>query len=70
MTAKVRIKTTDANSIHFDTWANNYTLCGLEKGGDKFLGIDKGVIVKSKVNCPHCIKIVEFCHKIKKNEFV
>lgn len=38
--------------------------------GDDSLDIEPGKVVKSKVNCPECILVVEFCHGIDKKEFV
>ena len=70
MAVHVKIKTPDDNYVHFDTWQNNYTLCGLETGGDNLLGLTKGEIINSKVNCPHCIKILKFCLDINKNEWI
>ena len=70
MAIRIKIKTPDDSNVHFDTFINNYTLCGLETGGDGGLRFEKAVNVKSKVNCPHCIRIVEFCQSIKKTEFV
>lgn len=69
MATHIKIKTTDDNHVHFDTWQNNYTLCGLETGGDSTLGFNKGITVTSKVNCPHCIRILKFCLDISKNEW-
>lgn len=69
MATRVKIKTDFDSDVHFDTHKNNYTLCGLETGGDEGLGIKMAVPVKRKVNCPACISIVKFCHNINKNEF-
>jgi len=69
MATHIKIKTLENSFTHFDTHSNNYTLCGLETGGDGGLDISESVIVKRKVNCPDCIRIVEFCHNIKKSEF-
>lgn len=68
MATHIKIKTTRDNHTHFDTYINNYTLCGLETGGDLTMGIHPGKTVKSKVNCPDCIRIVKFCHNIKISE--
>lgn len=69
MADRIKIKTQDDSYVHFDTHKNNYTLCGLETGGDESLQIQPAKVVKRKVNCPHCIEIVQFCHAIKINEF-
>lgn len=68
MADHIKIRTFDDNCVHFDTNSNNYTLCGLETGGDQTLGIEHGIITTEKVDCPHCISIVKFCHRIKKSE--
>lgn len=70
MAVHIKIKTWENNNTHFDTQINNYTLCGLETGGDEGMGIQLPKSVKVKVNCPDCIRIVKFCHAIKSNEFV
>jgi hypothetical protein len=66
---RVKIVTFENSHVHFDTHLNNYTLCGLETGGDSKLGIKIAMPVKRKVNCPQCIRIVEFCNFINKNEY-
>lgn len=68
MATHIKIKTTRDNHTHFDTHLNNYTLCGLETGGDEGMNIMIGKVVKTKVNCPDCIRIVNFCQKINKSE--
>lgn len=69
MATRIKIKTWENSHIHFDTHVNNYTLCGLETGGDERFGIQMVVVVKLKVNCPDCIRIAEFCHLIKRSEW-
>ncbi len=69
MATRIKIKTYENNNTHFDTHLNNYTLCGLETSGDETLGIGMSKRVKRKVNCPECIRIAEFCHAIKRNEW-
>lgn len=69
MATRIKIKTFENSHIHFDTHNNNYTLCGLETGGDERIGIQLPTRVKRKVNCPDCIRIVEFCHQIKLSEW-
>ena len=69
MIRRIIIKTPDNKHVHFDTGKNNYTLCGLETGGDDGLSIDIGVKTDRKVNCPDCIAIVKFCRSIKSNEY-
>lgn len=69
MATRVKIKTYDDAKTHFDTHLNNYTLCGLETGGDEGLSIKIAQLVKRKVNCQDCIRIVEFCHAIKRSEW-
>ncbi len=69
MATRVKIKTYEDYKTHFDTHLNNYTLCGLETGGDGELKMSVAKVVKSKVNCQDCIRIVKFCHDIKRSEF-
>lgn len=69
MATRIKIKTYENNNTHFDTHLNNYTLCGLETGGDESMCISHAIIVKRKVNCPDCIRIVEFCHRIDPKEW-
>lgn len=69
MAKRIKIKTWENSNTHFDTNLNNYTLCGLETGGDETMGIQIPTVVKRKVNCPECIRIVEFCHTIKTSEW-
>lgn len=69
MAVHVKIKTNENNHTHFDTMCNNYTLCGLETGGDESMGIYQAKQVKVKVNCPDCIRIATFCHAIKRSEW-
>jgi hypothetical protein len=69
MATHIKIKTNEDNHIHFDTHMNNYTLCGLETGGDKGLNISIAIPTRGKVNCPECIRIVKFCHDIEKSEW-
>ncbi len=69
MASHIKIKTEEDTRVHFDVHRNNYTLCGLETGGDESIGIMPGKYVKVKVNCPDCIGIVNFCHNIKTSEF-
>jgi len=66
MATRIKIKTWENSHTHFDTHRNNYTLCGLETGWDESMGIQRSATVKRKVNCPDCIRIVEFCHNINK----
>lgn len=68
MTTHLKITTATDSHTHFDTHKNNYTLCGLETGGDPALGFKSGKPVKRTVNCPACIQIVIFCKSIKDNE--
>lgn len=71
MAIHIKIKTESDNLVHFDfvSGGQNYTVCGLETGGDEPLGIQMPKIVKRKVNCAMCIRMVEYCHKIKTSEF-
>jgi len=69
MATRIKIKTYENSNVHFDTHLNNYTLCGLETGGDLSIGIQVPKRVKRKVNCPDCIRVAEFCHSIKRNEW-
>lgn len=69
MATRIKIKTWENSHTHFDTHKNNYTLCGLETGGDEKMGIRLPTTVKRKVNCPDCIRIVEFCHLIRTSEW-
>lgn len=66
---RILIKTETDSYVHFDTGKNNYTLCGLETGGDSFLEIDEGKPTTRKVNCPDCIGIVKFCSRIKTTDY-
>ena len=67
MAVHIRIETTDNNDTHF-IGENSYTLCGLETCGDETMGIEKGTVVKKKVNCPDCVEIVNYCKSIKNSE--
>jgi hypothetical protein len=69
MALKLKIKTEENHHVHFDTCVNSYTLCGLETGGDKGIGISVGVRTTQKVDCPDCIRIVKFCKPILESEF-
>ena len=71
MARRIKIKTLEDHRTHFDfhEGGQNYTLCGLETGGDERLGIGRPVQVKVKVNCPRCIDIVKFCHSIRRAEW-
>ena len=70
MATHIKIKTPEDNYVHFDTHMNNYTLCGLETGGDTGLGIGLAIPIKRKVNCPECIRVAEFCHRINRKEWI
>ena len=70
MATKVRIKTFENNYVHIDTHKCNYTLCGLETGGDESIGIMLSETVYNKrVNCPECIEIIKFCKSIKRKDY-
>lgn len=70
MATHVRIKTYENTLVHIDTHKNNYTLCGLETGGDESIGIMLSEPVPNKrVNCPECIEIIKFCKSIKRKEY-
>ena len=69
MATHIKIKTIENNYVHFDTHRNNYTLCGLETGGDLTMGIERPVATTRKVNCPDCIRIIKFCNEINRNEW-
>ena len=71
MAVRIKIKTWEDSKTHFDfsEGGQNYTICGLETGGDESLGIQEPIVVKRKVNCARCIQIVKFCQKIKVSEF-
>lgn len=64
MATHVKIKTSDNNHVHVDTHRNNYTLCGLETGGDLTMGIQKPIVTNRKINCPDCLWIIRFCRTI------
>lgn len=69
MGTQVKIKTLENYFVH-DTHKNNYTLCGLETGGDESIGIMLSEPVPHKrVNCPECIKIIKLCKSIKCKEY-
>ena len=69
MANHIEINDHSYNWVHFDKEVNNYTLCGLETGGDERFSIEKGIPTKKLVNCPDCINIVQFCKAIKTTEF-
>lgn len=72
MARKVSIKTYEDNNIHFDfnEGGQNYTLCGLETGGDEGLDIEiSKPVTRKRVNCVRCILIVNTCKKIKRKEY-
>ncbi len=71
MARRLKIKTLENSLIHFDyrIGGQNYTVCGLETGGDLGTGIHSPKEVKSKVNCPFCIRMVEFCQTIRRAEW-
>jgi len=69
MATHVKIKTEENNCTHVDTHSNNYTLCGLETGGDEGMGIQVAKVVETKITCQDCIRIIEFCRKIKRSEW-
>ena len=69
MAIHVKIKTVENYNVHIDTLVNNYTLCGLETGGDNSIGIEVSRVTNRKVNCPQCIGIINFCKKIKRKEY-
>lgn len=61
-------ETTIGGGVHFVSELNDYTLCGLSLDGDTgTTGAFKAT--KQKVNCKHCIEIIEYCKKIKKTEY-
>lgn len=72
MARKVSIKTHEDNNVHFDFYegGQNYTLCGLETGGDEGLDIEISIpVARKRVNCVRCILIVKTCKKIKRTEY-
>lgn len=55
--------------IHFISNVNDYTLCGVTLDGDPSTGGSFKNTFK-KVDCIHCIGIIEFCKSIKKSEYI
>ncbi len=71
MPAHLRIREySNKGFVHFSKNQNDYTVCGLETSGDKKLGLGVGRPVKTKVDCPDCIRMVELCQSIKSSEFI
>lgn len=69
MARHIQIKTLTETDVHLDAvYGADYTLCGLESGGDRGLSIEEGIVVKKKVTCEMCIGIVKFCKTIKATE--
>jgi hypothetical protein len=72
MVTHLKIVTEENTHIHFDfkVGGQNYTLCGLETGGDVTLGIRMSEpVLHKRINCPRCISIVKFCKSIKRTEY-
>ncbi len=60
--------------VHFiGAGQNDYALCGQDLIGDGDLdgrgSYGSPKLTKAKVNCPHCIRIVEHCKKIGSSEY-
>jgi len=57
------------HGIHFIDSVQDYTLCGLTLDGDNVTagGFDG---TKEKVNCTDCIRLIEYCKQISKNEYL
>lgn len=70
MATHLKIVTLEGTAVHFDSGCNDYTLCGLDTMGDPRLGIEEPKVVKAKVDCQACIRIYEFCRKIKPSETI
>lgn len=52
----------DHISVHYEG-VNDYTLCGLNISGEM-----PYEIVKDKISCKDCIKIITACKKVRKGE--
>jgi len=59
--------------IHFRSInQDDYGLCGADLAGDsvhEFGAYEASKQTSSKVNCSDCIRIVNYCKKIKRNEY-
>lgn len=56
--------------VHFaGPGQGDVALCGHDLAGDFALGWSESVETKEKVNCRHCIEIVEYCKKVKASEY-
>lgn len=64
MIGKYKIKEFDSgdNWIHAHGCFDDHTLCGEDIAGDYDREIKK--VAKGKINCPRCIKIINYCKKI------
>ncbi len=69
MATHLKIKTEYETSVHFDGVFDDHTLCGLTTSNDERMKIFIKNAVKTKVSCRDCIRIVQYCHGINKNEF-
>lgn len=55
--------------IHFSESLSDFTLRGVTLDHDENTAGDY-IGTSEKVNCPHCIAIVEFCKTVKKSEYM
>jgi len=59
--------------VHFSNpIQDDYSLCGCDLGGDSLDengAYENSNTVKEKVDCLNCIRIVQYCKKIRENEF-
>jgi len=68
MAIKEKITENNITTIHFvGVHQKDYTLCGHDLAGDK--EYESGARTEKKVNCKMCINIVEYCKKIKRDEY-
>ena len=69
MINKVQIKTTYGDGdIHLSSNVNEYTICGLDMGGDSSRGYVITTETNQKINCPECLNIINLCRLLKTSE--
>jgi hypothetical protein len=44
-------------------------LCGQDLMGDSYLGWEQAKPTTAKITCENCIRIIEYCKKIKKSQY-
>jgi hypothetical protein len=65
MTNIITIRTDDGIFSHAPSCFDDHTLCGLDATGDDEQGIKVMGEGKGKITCLDCIKIIEYCKKIR-----